>query len=381
MKRRTLIQLAAGMPLLAQAPKQPPKTEWIAWVGTYTRGKSKGIYAYRWQPGEHKFTSLGLVAESANPSYLAVHPNQPFVYAVNEVDTFEGHPGGSVTAFSVDTGSGQLKSLSRQSTRGAGPCHLAVDRTGRWLFAANYNGGSVAAFPVKEDGSIGAASAFAQHSGSSVHPQRQQGPHAHATVLSPDNRMVLVADLGLDEVLVYPIDPGAGGLATTDAGIVKITPGSGPRHLAFRQDGRFVYVLNEMTATITGFRYIPQRGALEDPQTVSMLPADYNGPKSGAEIAIRGTFLYASNRGHDSIASFRIDPATGRLTLLGHTPTQGKTPRNFAIDPTGSYLLAANQDSDNIVLFHIDGRTGALTPTGEVWNVGAPVCVVFSAVR
>jgi 6-phosphogluconolactonase len=381
MKRRSFLHFAAGLPLFAQTRKQPPVTEWIAWIGTYTRGKSKGIYAWRWQPADHKFTPLGLAAESPNPSFLAVHPNQQFLYAVNEVDTFEGHPAGSVSAFAIDTGSGQLKFLNRVSSRGAGPCHLVVDRSGRWLFVANYNGGSVAALPVQPDGSLGEATAFVQHSGSSVHPQRQRGPHAHATVLSPDNRFVLVADLGLDEVLVYPIDNNAGGLATMDAGIVKLTAGSGPRHLVFRPDAKFVYVLNEMTATVTSFRYIPQRGALEEPQTVSMVPEGFNGSNSGAEIAIRGNFLYASNRGHDSIALFRIDPATGRLTAAGHTSTQGKTPRNFAIDPTGGYLLAANQDSDNVVLFRIDGRTGGLTPTGEVWNVGVPVCVTFSAVR
>jgi 6-phosphogluconolactonase len=384
MKRRSLLQLAAGLPgvaLLGQAPKQQPKTEWIAWIGTYPRGGSKGIYAYRFVPGEHKFTSLGLAIETPSPSFLAVHPNQQFLYAVNEIDTFDGRPGGSVSAFAIDNDSGHLKQLSRVSTRGPGPCHLAIDRSGKWLFAANYNGGSVAAFPVREDGTVGEATVFAQHSGKSVNPQRQAGPHAHATVLSPDNRFVLVADLGMDEVLVYPIDHNAGGLAINDAGVVKLPPGSGPRHLVFRPDGKFVYVLNEITATVTTFRYIPQRGALEDPQTISMLPDGYNGPKSGAEIAIRGAFLYASNRGHDSIAIFHIDPATGRLTAAGHVATQGKTPRNFAIGPSGNYLLASNQDSDNIVMFRIDGRTGGLTPTGDVWNVGGPVCVVFSAVK
>jgi 6-phosphogluconolactonase len=380
MKRRTVLQFAAGLPLLAQAPKQPPKTEWIAWIGTYTNGKSKGIYAYRWIPGEHKFTSLGLAAESVSPSFLAVHPNQQFLYAVNETDTYEGHPAGSVSAFSINSATGQLKQLSRVSSRGAAPCHIAVDRSGRWLFVANYNGGSVAAYSIQENGSIGEATAFSQHSGSSVSP-RQKGPHGHATVLTPDNRFVAVADLGLDEVLVYPIDPQAGGLATKDAGIAKLPPGSGPRHLVFRPDGKFVYVLNEINPSVTSFRYIPQRGAFEDPQTVSTLPEGYNGNKSGAEIAIRGNFLYTSNRGHDSIAIFKIDPASGRLTPAGHVPTQGKTPRNFAIDPTGQYLLAANQDSDNIVLFRIDGSTGGLTPTGEVWNVGSPVCVAFSVVK
>jgi len=375
MKRRSFLQIAAVSPLLAQAPKQPARTEWIAWVGTYTRGKSKGIYAYRWNPAEHKSTELGLAGESSNPSFLAVHPNQQFLYAVNEDNK------GMVSAFGIDPQSGQLKPLAQVSSRGSGPCHVAVDHTGHWAYAANYNSGSIAGFPVHSDGALGESSVFVQHSGSSVNKSRQGEPHAHATVLSPDNRHLLVADLGMDEVLAYPVDPSAGGLNVRDPAVAKLTPGSGPRHLAFRPDAKFVYVLSELTATVTSFRYSPARALFEDPQTISALPDGYNGPKSGAEIAIHGNHLYTSNRGHNSIAAFRIDPASGHLTLTGHTPTQGKTPRNFAIDPSGGYLLAANQDSDNIVIFKIDPHTGGLTPTGEVWNVGAPVCIVFSAVK
>ncbi len=378
MKRRSFLQLAAGLPLLAQAPKQPSgkqaKTEWIAWIGTYTKGKSKGIYAYRWIPGEHKFTALGLAVETNNPSFLAVHPNQRFVYAVNEVDE------GSVSAFQIDAGSGQLKPLDHVSTRGSGPCHVAVDRTGRWAYAANYNSGSVAAFPIKSDGSLGDASVFVQHTGSSVNPQRQKGPHAHNVVLSPDNRYLLVADLGLDQVLVYPVEGESGGFNSRDPAVVKLARGSGPRHIAFRPDGKFVYVLTEMANTVTCFRYGAARATFEEMQTISTLPEGYNGPHSGAEIAIRNGHLYASNRGQDSIAAFRIDPSTGTLTPAGHTPTQGKTPRNFAIDPTGGYLLAANQDSDSVVLFRIDSR-GGLAPAGEEWDIGSPVCVAFSGVK
>ena len=377
MKRRSFLQVAAGLPLFAQAPKQPPKTEWIAWIGTYTNAKSKsqGIYAYRWIPGEHKFTSLGLAAETVSPSFVAVHPNQQYLYAVNEVST------GGLSAFKIDPASGQLKFLNKVSSKGADPCHLAVERGGRWVYVANYSSGSVAAFPIQSDGSLGEASAFAQHSGSSVNPQRQKGPHAHDTVLSPDNRFVLVADLGLDQILAYPIEADSGGMNVRDPIVNKMAAGSGPRHLVFRPDGKFVYVLSEMGCTVTSYKYSPQRALFEDPQAVSTLPEGYTGNKSGAEIAIRGNFLYASNRGHDSIATFRIDPASGHLSAAGHTATQGKTPRNFAIDPTGGYLIAANQDSDNVVLFRLDGRTGGLTPTGEVWNVGAPVCVAFSNVK
>ncbi|MDE3166294.1 MAG: lactonase family protein [Acidobacteriota bacterium] len=375
MKRRSFLQLAAGLPMWAQATKQPPKTEWIAWVGTYTRGTSKGIYAWRWIPGEHKFTALGLAAETSNPSFVAVHPNQKFLYAVNEENA------GGVSAFHIDEAGGQLKLLNRVSSHGSGPCHLVVDRGGRWVYVANYGSGSVAALPVQPDGSLQEASVFAQHSGSSVNPQRQKGPHAHSTVVSPDNRFLLVADLGLDQVMVYPIEGESGGLNVREASAVKLAPGSGPRHIVFRPDGKFVYVTCEMSASVTVFRYTPQRPTLEELQTVPLVPEGYSGNRSGAEIAVRGPFLYASIRGYDAIAGYRIDAATGRLTALGHTPTQGKTPRSFAIDPTGAYLLAANQDSDNVVLFRIDGRTGALTPAGETWTAGSPVCVAFSTVR
>ncbi len=304
-----------------------------------------------------------------------MHPSGKFLYAVNEENS------GGVSAFHIDEAGGQLKLLNRVSSHGSGPCHLVVDRGGRWVYVANYGSGSVAALPVQPDGSLQEASVFAQHSGSSVNPQRQKGPHAHSTVVSPDNRFLLVADLGLDQVMVYPIEGESGGLNVREASAVKLAPGSGPRHIVFRPDGKFVYVTCEMSASVTVFRYTPQRPTLEELQTVPLMPEGYSGDRSGAEIAVRGPFLYASIRGYNAIAGYRIDAATGHLAALGHTPTQGKTPRSFAIDPTGAYLLAANQDSDNVVLFRVDGRTGALTPAGETWTAGSPVCVAFSNVR
>jgi 6-phosphogluconolactonase len=258
---------------------------------------------------------------------------------------------------------------------------LVVEHNGRWVYTANYNNGSVAALPIHRDGSLGEASAVVQHAGSSVNPQRQKGPHAHDTVLSPDNRYLMVADLGLDEVLAYPIDPDSGGINVREPVVTKVTPGMGPRHMVFRQDGKFLYVNGEMSCTVNAYKYTPQRARLEEVQTISTLPSGFTGSKSGAEIAIHGNFLYASNRGHDSIATFRIDSASGHLTAIGHTPTQGKTPRNFAFTPDGNWLLAANQDSDNVVPFKVNGGTGALTPSGEPWSVGSPVCVVFSPVK
>jgi 6-phosphogluconolactonase len=265
------------------------------------------------------------------------------------------------------------------STRGGGPCHLEVDRSGKWLFVANYGGGSIAAFPVQADGKLGEASAFFQHEGKSVNAARQSGPHAHATVVSPDNKFVLAADLGLDKVFAYRLDATAG-LVAGDPPFSAIKPGSGPRHLAFRPDGKFAYVLNEMLSSVGAYSYDAARGTLAEVQTLSTLPEGFSGDNSGAEIATHptGKFLYTSNRGHDSIAIFRIDAANGTLTPAGHVSTQGKTPRGFGIDPSGAFLVAGNQNSGTVVIFRIDQQTGGLTPTGTTLQVGSPVNVVFS---
>jgi 6-phosphogluconolactonase len=359
--------------------------EWLMYVGTYTnqpKQPSKGIYAYRFQ-ASGKFTPIGAVAETSNPTFLVVDRGGKFLYAANEDSTYEGKPAGSISAFAVDAASGQLKLLNVVSSGGPGPCHVSMDQTGKWLFAANYAGGSLAVFPVHADGSLGAASTFIQHKGSSVDPARQTAPHAHSVYISPNNRFLLVGDLGLDHVMVYRFDAAKGTLTPNQPPFAAVAPGSGPRHLAFAKDGKFVYVLSEMAATVTVFRYDAGAGRLEQTQSISMLPADYKGLKSGAEIFVHpnGKFLYASNRGHDSIAVFRIDTGSGALTSAGQVSTQGKTPRNFAIDPTGAFLLAANQDSGSIVVFRIDQTTGALTPTGDVLKVPAPVSLVFARAK
>ena len=341
------------------------------YVGTYTNGASKGIYTFRFNSSTGKTTEPALAAESSNPSFLAMHPNGRFLYAANE------NSNGIVSAFAIDP-SGRLTLVNSVSSHGSGPCHVAVDRTGKWLFAANYNSGSVAVFPLGADGKLGEASTVVQHFGSSVNRERQEGPHAHEVVLSPDNRFLLVPDLGADRVVIYRFDAAKGTLSPGAPAFVKAAPGAGPRHLAFSPDGRFVYVVNELAASITASRY--DNGTLNELQTISMLPSDFTGAKSGAEIAVHpnGKFLYASNRGHDSIALFRIDSSKGTLTAAGHTSTHGKTPRNFAIDPTGAYLLAANQDSGTVVVFRIDPNTGGLTPSGNVVQIPAPVSLVFA---
>jgi len=360
--------------LLAVAALAAPAVlaQYVAYFGTYTRPeKSKGIYAYRFDAATGKLSSIGVAAETASPSFLAVHPNGRFLYAVNE------QGGGSVSAFAIDRSSGLLKPLNQVSSRGNGPCHLALDQKGKWLFAANYGSGSVAAYAVRDDGSLGESSGFDQHQGSSVNAARQKGPHAHGTFISPDNRFVLVPDLGLDKVVVYRVDEGT--LPPADPPFFKVAPGAGPRHLAFHPNGKFAYVVTEMGINVVACRYDAQKGALEEIQIADAAPVPRDPGMSGAEIEVHpnGRFLYASVRGDNSIAIFRVDPATGKLTSAGRASTEGKTPRAFALDPSGKFLLAANQDSDSVVVFRVDQKTGALTGTGEKLDIFSPVSVVF----
>jgi len=346
------------------------------YVGTYTRKDSKGIYAFRFDSATGKLKPLGLAAETPNPSFLAIHPNGKYLYSVSEQGAAGG---GAVSSFQIDHASGKLTALNTQSTKGSGPCHLVVDKTGRSLVVVNYGSGSTTVLPVGADGKLGEASGHIQHSGSSVNRQRQQGPHAHSVNLSPDNRFAIVADLGLDKVLVYKFDAAKGTIAPHTPPAADVKPGSGPRHFSFHPSGKYGYVINEMLMTVTAFRYDPKKGTLTEIQTI---PTVAEGPQPGystAEVLVHpsGKFLYGSNRGHNSIAMFTIDPSNGKLTHIGNEPTQGRTPRNFRIDPTGSYLLAENQDTDSIVVFSIDKTTGKLTPTGEKVSQPAPVCIRF----
>jgi len=375
---RSLRQILIGGLLLAWMLPLAMAQQAILYVGTYTRGASKGIYAYRFDSSTGKATSIGLVGETPNPSFLATSPNGKFLYAVNEINQYQGEKAGSVSAFAIDRSSWQLKPLNVVSSRGTGPCHLVVDRTGKCLLAANYNSGSVVSYPVKEDGSLGAASTFEQHSGSSANPQRQSGPHAHSVVLSPDNRFFLSADLGLDEIFTYRLDPAKATFTAANAAFVKVKPGSGPRHIAFSPNGKFVYAVEEMASNVTAFSYNASNGSLTEIQTVAMLPKDFTGVSTAAEVEVHpnGKFLYASNRGHDSIAVYSID-AAGKLALVDTTPSGGKVPRSFTIDPSGNWLVAAHQDAGGITLFHIDTKTGKLAKAGDPLDVPFPVCVIF----
>jgi 6-phosphogluconolactonase len=361
--------------------KAPPADELLVYIGTYTGAKSQGIYVSRLDAASGALGPPELAAETPSPSFLAVHPRGGYLYSVNEVNTFDGKPGGSVSAFAIDRTAGRLTALNQQSSGGAGPAHLIVDREGRNVLVANYGGGSVAVLPVEPDGRLKPASAFVQHTGSSVNPQRQKGPHAHSVNVDAQNRFAYVADLGLDKILVYRFDAGRGSLAAADPPFAAVPPGAGPRHFAFHPKGGFAYVINEMNLTVTAFSHDPRTGALTAIADVSTLPQGVarQPSYSTAEVQVHpsGRFLYGSNRGHDSLTVFAIDPKSGRLTYVQNEPTQGSTPRGFGIDPTGTYLLAGNQRSDSVVVFRIDRETGRLTPTGHKIDVGSPVSVKF----
>jgi 6-phosphogluconolactonase len=363
------------------AAPPPPAGEVLVYIGTYTGAKSRGIYLARLDLATGRLSAPELTAESENPSFLALHPDRALLFAANEIGTFEGQKAGSVSAFAIDDATGRLRALNRASSRGADPCHLVVDRSGRNLLVANYSGGSVASLPIGPDGQLRPASAFVQHAGSSANPNRQKAPHAHAVGLDGGNRLALVADLGLDKLLLYRFDADRGTLAPSDPPSAPLKPGAGPRHFAFHPDGKRLYVVNEIDLTVTAFAFSAETGALTEQQTLSTQPAGFviRPEDSTAEIAVHpgGRFLYASNRGTDTIAVFSIEAATGRLAPVAHVPTGGRTPRNFAIDPSGRYLLAANQKSDSVVVFRIDPETGRLTPAGSTIEVGAPVCLVF----
>jgi len=367
-----------AMPVSAAVVSQATGKYWV-YVGTYTsESDSDGIYVFSFDVATGQAGPVELAARSANPSFLAVHPSHESLYAVSEVADYGEKQSGAVIAFSIDRKSGRLKLINHQSSVGAGPCHLVVDRLGKNVLVANYGGGSVASLPIHANGRLGTASSFIQHKGSSVDPRRQQGPHAHSINLDSANRYAIAADLGLDRLLVYRFDAGKGTLVPNNPGWATVDPGAGPRHFTFHPSGKFAYVINEMNLTVTAFGYDEQQGVLTTQQTISTLPPDTKGDRfSTAEIRAHpsGKFLYGSNRGHNSIAVFQIDEETGKLTHVENESTLGQTPRNFFIDPTGAFLLAENQASDNVVLFRIDPKTGELTATGTVIEVPRPVCI------
>lgn len=372
------ILLASLFALLWLAPCAigAAKSDYILYVGNYKGKNAPGIYTGRFDAASGRLAGISLAAETVNPSYLAVHPNRRFLYAANN---YQGKSVGSVSAFAIDRKTGKLTLLNSVSTRGMDPYFLAVDKTGRAVVAVNYASGSVVLLPIKEDGSLAEVSAFLERHGSSVNPTLQSGPHPHSIRISADNRFAIMADRGADQVAVYRLDPLKGALTPNEPPYVKVKPGSGPRYLDIHPNGKFVYVINELQNSVTAFDYNTAEGVLKEVQTVPTLPKDFAGNNLPADVHVHpsGKFLYGSNRGHDSIAVFQIDRKTGTLKPLEHVATQGKSPRSFGIDPTGSYLIVANQDTGNLVVFRIDQKTGGLTPTGQMVEVGMPVCMQF----
>ena len=377
---------------LRSAEMPPAKSRYLAYVGTYTtKTASKGIYAFRYDADAGKLTPIGVAAETPDPSWVAIHPSGKYLYAVNEAGE-----NSIVSAFALDTHSGKLTPLNQVPALGEDPCYISFDKTGKYVLVANYTSGNVAVFPVLPNGRVGEHTAIVQDAGAAgQNKERQDGPHAHWIEPSAGNDFIYVSDLGLDLVLVYRFDPSKGVPVIIRLSEwqrwsrsknhpdrrIRLSPGTGPRHVTFSADEKFMYVLGELHSTLTVFVHDVKQGTFRKTQEISALPKGFSGRNDAAEIAIHpnGKFLYTSNRGHDSIAIFAIDHGEGTLTFAAHVSTGGKEPRHFAIDPTGKYLLAENQFSNNIVVFKIDPVTGGLTPTGQVVEVPSPVCITFVA--
>jgi 6-phosphogluconolactonase len=380
-----LIPALAGQQLFAQTASAHGDS--FVYVGTYTDtpAKGKGIYLYRYEAKTGHLTALGVAAEVANPSFLTTDPRNRFLYAVTERGSDPNVRGGdqTVSSYSINPQTGALTFLNRVSSAGGVPCHLVVDQTGKMLFVADYGSGRVVSYALNPDGSIGAQTGLGQDTGSSVNPRRQEGPHVHSTVLSPDNRFLFTPDLGLDQIKIYKIDPAKGTFAPNDPPSVSVTPGLGPRHFVFGRGAKFAYVVCEMGSSVVAFSYDRAKGSLQPIQTISTLPDDFKGTSTSAEIEVdkSGRYLYASNRGSDSITVFAIDQKKGTLTRLQVASTMGKGPRNFKIDPAGERIIAANQNTNNLTLLTIDPHTGQLTPDSETVDVPAPVCVIFVPVK
>ena len=345
-------------------------------VGTYTSGKSEGIYVYDFNTATGE-NSLMSTAKTPNPSYLAVSPNHKVVYSVTEnADSTKAGVGGEVSAFAFNNKTGTLTEMNKQFSGGKHPCYVAVDNTGKWVFAANYSSGSAVLFPVLTDGSLAPAKQVLQDAGTGANKARQEAPHVHSTMLSPDNKFLFTPDLGTDKVMIYRFDKVNGKLSPAAPPFAASVPGSGPRHLDFHPNNHFAYLIEEMTGTVSAFKY--NNGKLIPIQRISVMPADFKGALGSADIHVSkdGRFLYCSNRGDgNSITIFTINASTGKLTAAGYQSTMGKTPRNFNFDPSGNFLLVANQNSDNVVIFKVDKKTGLLTDTGKRINVPNPVCI------
>lgn len=347
------------------------------YIGTYTSGKSEGIYVYRMDRNTGALTRFSSI-KSVNPSFLTIDRSKRYLYAVNEIGEYAGKKSGGVSAFAIDSVNGNLRLLNEQATQGADPCYVSIDNKKSALLVANYTGGSVTVLPVRTDGTVGMATDVKQHEGSGPKEQ-QKGPHAHCVILDRNERYALASDLGIDKVMIYRFDRATRKLTPANQPFAELAAGAGPRHLTFHPSSKYLYVISELDSTMTSFKYNELNGTLTLIETVSTLPSDFTGTSYCADVHVSasGRFLYGSNRGQNSIVVFEIDPGTGKLKLIEHVSTGGDWPRNFTIDPTGRFLLVANQRSENVVIFSIDVSTGRLQPTGHNEQIPAPVCLKF----
>lgn len=355
------------------------KKEILVYIGTYTSpGKSEGIYIYRLNPESGELIPYKTVKNVVDPSFLAIDKKRKYLYAVNETEEYEGAKSGAVSAFSIQD-DGDLTFLNKLPSLGGAPCHVNVSDNEKFVLLANYLGGNAVVFPVEKDGKLGASVEVVQHSGTGPNKKRQEAAHAHSINLDHKNHYAYVCDLGIDKVMIYEFDEKNGKLTTNPAqAFFQTKPGAGPRHFAFHPNNKFAFLINELDSTIVSLSYNSKDGSLKEIQTVSALPADYKGTSYCADVHVSpdGKFLYGSNRGHDSIAAFKIDD-NGSLTLVGHVPTNGKYPRNFGIEPSGKFLFAANQNSDSISTYRINEETGIPEATAQKINVPNPVCLKF----
>jgi 6-phosphogluconolactonase len=381
--RRSFLAKLSALALASQTrswAKEPAK---LLYAGTYTNDKgstSQGIYAFRWDPDEGTLELVGLAGATVNPSFLCLSPDRRHVYAVNEVDEYRGDKTGSVTSFAVEGSSGKLKAINTVPSAGGGPCKITVDFTGKAAFVANYDGGSAASFRILKNGALSQPVSTFQYTGHGADPERQGAPHTHCTTVSPDNRYVLINDLGLDRISVYHLDPQTAQLTANDPPFYEALPGSGPRSFTFHPSGKWAYSLNEIANTVDVLAWDAEHGTLKRLQNISTLPEGFNGSNTAAQVAVdsTGRFLYASNRGDNSVTVYSISDSDGTLKVVQHQDCGGKTPRHFALDPGNQWLLVANEDSSNIVVFARNTRSGLLNPSGKQYPLSHPVCLVFS---
>ena len=346
--------------------------EYYLLVGTYDSPKSEGIHVYKFNSNDGSVKEISSI-KTSNPSFIAISPDQNFVYAVHE--NGKDNKGGEVAAFTFNNKTGQLTFINQQSTGGDHPCYVETDKTGKWVFAGNYSSGSLSVFPVEETGRLFPAGSVIQHTGFGKSLQRQQAPHVHCTLISPDNKFLFVPDLGIDKVMIYQFDTHTGKLTTGKQSFVASEPGSGPRHFTFHPNNKYGYLIEELSGTVVAHKY--KKGKLKRIQRISTMPAGDTSFAGSADIHVSpdGKFLYASNRSNsNTIAIYSINNK-GKLTLISHQSTLGKGPRNFNFDPSGTFLLTGNQNSDEIVIFKRDTLTGLLSDTGKRIAVGKPVCI------